>query len=658
MMLTKKSTSTSQLMDLPNLPGVKKDLSEINPKLYKEFKAATVPLDESFLQASISKVEEPSLDEYIQDPSKYDLLQKSLNPYPTCGVAFNDVYGGRYSLTAQKRDVLTKSRSLPYCSLDSAPSFVRNADMACRFLAYFDEKTIDNGREMTRARTVEIVFHAEDNTLEITEQKIRNSGIVQGKILKRHQVCKPNDRGEIVAGVIFTLSDFYAGAVLNIYSRSYVVVDCDRSTREYMEDLEIPFGESQPLPRHVYTHQSLRPPTNPNAKSITKKSEPPSVKGAGFYMYDKQTLRFYGVYDDTHSLYGDKIMVRLHYFLADNKMEVVADTSRNSGRDGLALPRLSKNSIPKSDDKFAITNANNTILQDGDPVEMYHWRDLFIGEYIQTASIRIRILDADRFTREFYEKAGIPLADKIVLPKIESKSYSMEEIMAKSQAQSDVKVEKGTGMNSVGAASGEKKDGQKATLNAGIILRFVARMDKPKREDVHRVFIIQMYLEDDNIQIMEPPVRNSGFKGGVFLTKTPVESSVGGRKVQATDLFIGAEIQLLSHKFIIFDADEFTLKYMEHRAYMWEVCDVPKIKAKLKSKAPVLRRRLLLDRDLPTKLVAPAELEALLMDPVLALGLVKQEVVTLFRSIRIDLGHKDDHTANIIPLTNILSIVQ
>ncbi len=123
--------------------------------------------------------------------------------------------------------------------------------MACRFLAYFDEKTIDNGREMTRARTVEIVFHAEDNTLEITEQKIRNSGIVQGKILKRHQVCKPNERGEIVAGVILTLSDFYAGAVLNIYSRSYVVVDCDRSTREYMEDLEIPFGESQPLPRHV-----------------------------------------------------------------------------------------------------------------------------------------------------------------------------------------------------------------------------------------------------------------------------------------------------------------------------------------------------------------------------------------------------------------------
>jgi hypothetical protein len=378
------------------------------------------------------------------------------------------------------------------------------------------------------------------------------------------------------------------------------------------------------------------------------------VKGTGFYAYDKQTLRFYGVYDDTYSLYGDKIMVRLHYFLADNKMEVVGDDSRNSGRDNFALPRLAKTGIPKSDDKFAITMANHTILQDGDPVEMYHWRDLSIGMYIQTGSISVKLLDADQFTRDFYSKHGIPLAPAIILPKIESQEYSMSDIMSKSIASSEIVVEQSTGMNSVGVASEAKKDGQKATMNAGIILRYVAKLDNPKREDVNRTFIIQIYLEDDSIQIMEPPVRNSGFKGGVFLTRTPVQSSLGGRCVAPTDLYIGVTIQLLSHRFVIFDADEFTLKYMELRGHMWSQCDQNLIRHKLFSRETVLKRVLLTIRDLKTKLVDIQELADILMNPKLDLGLVKHEVVALFRQIKADLNINDSK----IPLVSILNIFQ
>merc|ERR1711998_186958 len=99
-----------------------------------------------------------------------------------------------------------------------------------------------------------------------------------------------------------------------------------------MDENETPFGEPISLPTYTYVKQSLRPETNPNVRSITQKFEPPSVKGAGFYAYGDKTLRFYGVYDDTFSLYGDKILVRLHYFLADNTMEVMADNTRNSGR--------------------------------------------------------------------------------------------------------------------------------------------------------------------------------------------------------------------------------------------------------------------------------------------------------------------------------------
>ena len=582
------------------------------------------------------------------------MLNSSINPYPDEGVAYNDVYGGRYSIHSQKRDILNKSRSLPYCSLDTAPSFVRNNDTDLRFKGYFEETVVEKGYPTLKARAVEILFHAHDNTLEITEMKVQNIGIVQGKILKRHQVPKQLEDGTMSPESVFTVNDFFSGAKLNIYSRDYTIIDCDDFTRRYYDDLERPFGDALPLPSHAYKTGSLRPEKVEGVRSITQKFEPPSIKGAGFYAYGQKTLRFYGVYDDTYSLYGDKVFVKLHYFLADNTMEVVPENSRNSGRDNLGLPRLSKNGIPRSDDKFALTNANNTILQDGDPVEMYHWKQLQIGMAIQTASIQVRILDADHFTREFYKKNGLPLHDAIVLPKIESSEYDMSMKMEKAYSDAAVVPEDCVGMMAIGLQSEVPRDGEKLVKYSGMILRYVAKLDNPKIEDVNRVFIIQCYLEDDNIQIMEPPVRNSGFKGGVFLQKQRVISSECYRSVEPTDFYIGVNIQLLSHRFIVYDADEFTQKYMEARGYMWSMCDMNNIKSKLVAKSEILSRRLFMVRDLSSKQVTLEELVDFLMDPALELGLVKQEVFTLFRQTKHEL---DIYALDRLPLTAILNIV-
>lgn len=50
-----------------------------------------------------------------------------------------------------------------------------------------------------------------------------------------------------------------------------------------------------------------------------------------------------------------------------------------------------------------------------------------------------------------------------------------------------------------------------------ICLRFTAVPAKPKPEDANRKFILTFYLNDDSIQIYEPPTRNSGFSEGKFL---------------------------------------------------------------------------------------------------------------------------------------------
>ena len=53
---------------------------------------------------------------------------------------------------------------------------------------------------------------------------------------------------------------------------------------------------------------------------------------------------------------------------------------------------------------------------------------------------------------------------------------------------------------SVGLAPIEtKKDGAKLKQYAGVILRYVAKIDDPKPEDVDRRFIVQVYLECSTI---------------------------------------------------------------------------------------------------------------------------------------------------------------
>mmetsp|Transcript_4152 Transcript_4152/g.13000 ORF Transcript_4152/g.13000 Transcript_4152/m.13000 type:complete len:155 (+) Transcript_4152:1828-2292(+) len=77
--------------------------------------------------------------------------------------------------------------------------------------------------------------------------------------------------------------------------------------------------------------------------------------------------------------------------------------------------------------------------------------------------------------------------------------------------------------------------------------------------------------------IREPPQRNSGVVGGNFLAKMKLKHP-DGKLVTAADLVIGATLTLASHSFIILDADEATLKYMEQRPEQFPYSDHSAVK--------------------------------------------------------------------------------
>lgn len=60
-----------------------------------------------------------------------------------------------------------------------------------------------------------------------------------------------------------------------------------------------------------------------------------------------------------------------------------------------------------------------------------------------------------------------------------------------------------------------------------ICLRFTGVQANPKPEDANRKFIITFYLNDDSIQIYEPPTRNSGFSEGKFLERNQYKKDNG-----------------------------------------------------------------------------------------------------------------------------------
>lgn len=107
-----------------------------------------------------------------------------------------------------------------------------------------------------------------------------------------------------------------------------------------------------------------------------------------------------------------------------------------------------------------------------------------------------------------------------------------------------------------------KKDFSKLMANDRKVLRFGAKMDTTKPEDVDRWFILSYYLADDTISMYEPPRSNSGIAGGKFLERRRVENPSTGNYYTQNDFLVAASLEIYHHKFIITSADDYTRRYM------------------------------------------------------------------------------------------------
>ncbi|KAJ3051078.1 EF-hand domain-containing member C2 [Rhizophlyctis rosea] len=510
----------------------------------------------------------------------------------------------------------------------SVPAWVAFDRKVLRFYAYFQEAVHERREEQYRVRRVNIYFYLEDDSVHVSEPKTPNSGIPQGTLIRRHRIPKP----ESEHGQHYTVRDFNVGKEVTFYGRTFKIIGCDGFTRVcvtsseikvmlcYLQDCVTDIRPQDFLSAlNIQAPPNTLPPPDPytlNRLEILSRMKPtrprtPQTTLKKFLENDRRVLRFYCVWDDTTSVFGDLRHMVIHYFLSDDTIEIRESIPANSGRESNTLflrrcrlpkrPRLflyghdsskegSGGAAPPSGDKKGATET-----------EYFTDRDFTIGTVLHLYGRPFVICDCDEFTREYYrDKYGVEefnpvniedYAEDSVTPSKERLPYSpippdllpFPPTSLSSLAHPPAGVVPNSIESAVKALSqplipGTTKHNKKLSMYDGVVLRYSAKLKSTRQVDQDRRFVISLSVSDDGVSVFEPRTRNSGVLGGKFLERGRILKPGGeGRYYGCADFAIGAELTFFHHPFIITNADEYAIKFMDKHPEMFPLHHQQKI---------------------------------------------------------------------------------
>ncbi|NXD67336.1 EFHC2 protein, partial [Eolophus roseicapillus] len=485
-----------------------------------------------------------------------------------------------------------------------APAWVVFDKQVLSFDAYFEEEVPDKNQELYRIRHCKIYFYLEDDTIQVIEPRVKNSGIPQGTIVRRHRIpLPPPDEDQF-----YTIDHFNINIEVTFYARKYKITDCDQFTKNFLRKMGVRLNPPASLPGDPYTQERQKildsmTPFRPYERIDTLKQ---------FLEHDGHVLRFFCVWDDPESTFHDPRELVLHYYLSDDTIDIKEIVPVNSGQDAVPL-FLRRDKLPKHapvglyqpgtiTERTVLNVLGNLVGNKGRYIvdnrktgavhqEFYKDSDLKIGAVINVWGRKIILCDCDEFTKEYYRtKYGIedftPVPYKAPPPPKPEKTFppyngfgSEEDSLCSCM-----------GLILKPPAKDFKKFLEKDRIGMeSNILRFLAKLVTDSPIDKDRKLIISYFLSDDTISVFEHVQRNSGIRGGKFLERGRIKKpgqelfkSEPSEYFKAQDLFVGARVCFHGHNFLLVDADEYTLNYMEKHENEFSVADVGVILKKLK----------------------------------------------------------------------------
>lgn len=466
------------------------------------------------------------------------------------------------------------------------PAYVAFDKKVLRFKGFFKESVPESSSEYYRVRYVDLFYYLEDDSMAIVEPRVENSGLPQGKLIRRQRIPK-NDVGDF-----WTWKDLNIGMNLGCYGRVFHLYDCDQWTRGWLESegIEVNDPESNGAPADPYSESRKQA----EASKTTVLGPSDMDKLRKFLELDRKVLRFYCIWDDRDQMFGEIRKFILHYYLVNDTVEVRELHHPNDGRDPFPI-LISRQRIPKN--RYDVDSTFPAVvmeLSDKEIKDYYTPVDFDIGKTVQLYNRRFFLYDCDNFTKAYYWK-NFGRTDFTAIS-VDRRGNIITQSQ-ESQVERDDNLKEMAPYNGYGTLEDSmqscqtlipqppRKDFIKMLDNDGLVLRFEAILDNAKPEDKGRRFIISYRLSDDMITIYEPPVKNSGQIGGKFLERTRVAKpgSTPERPIfyGPQDFYIGAAVHVFRHRFVITSADMFVLKYMEQHPTQFPAQTVESLREKL-----------------------------------------------------------------------------
>uniref|UniRef100_A0A671FYU8 EF-hand domain-containing family member C2 n=1 Tax=Rhinolophus ferrumequinum TaxID=59479 RepID=A0A671FYU8_RHIFE len=463
-----------------------------------------------------------------------------------------------------------------------APAWVAFDKQVLSFDAYVEDKVRDTSQENYGIRYYKILFYLEDDTIQVNEPEVRNSGMPQGTFIRRHRISLPPPED----AQFYTVHHFNVNIDIVFYGRTFKIYDCDAFTKNFLKKIGVklnPPGQCPEDPSMKIWRKKLD-----CVKRLQPQESSDTLKQ--FLQYDRKVLRFFCLWDDSASLFGDRRELVLHYFLSDDTIEIIELLAHNSGRDALPF-FLQRRKLPKYVNGYVLDKYKLGKSEQ----EFYKDSDLSLGTTINVWGRKVVLCDCDEFTKTYYKnKYGIenftPISFKApLLPKIERKfppytGFGSEEDSLCSCI--GLVPKPCLHLRNVGKFMEKDSYG-----NTSGILRFLAKLITKPCANEGRLFIISYFLSDDTISVFEPTERNSVFNFRKFLKRMRVEKpgqevfkSELSEYIKAEDLYIGAKVNVNGHLFVVFSADEYTLKFMEENSDKFPLSNLELVLEKLKEK--------------------------------------------------------------------------
>ena len=312
----------------------------------------------------------------------------------------------KQSFSKFKMDDITPTRklgkSLAKEKKNLLPQWIKYDKKVLKFEGYFNEHVTESAYENWRIRPCTILYYLEDDSVHVIEKKYENSGLPKGDFIKRRRVKLFEDEPELTRELFW--KDLNLAKNIMIFGKKFRICKCDKFTQDFYEQNGIILNPPEDIPQIDFSSKYSNIDFEKINKNIAELKEYTEVGLGGghpnngleqFLENDRKVLRFdiswYDPYDKEEKKY------KLHYYLADNQIEVCEIKLNNSGKDN--FPKLlRKTKLPKDPQMTYCPGIEH-------PEEEYYTpKDLIIGNYIKIYNRNCKIFGCDEFTKDWYKK--------------------------------------------------------------------------------------------------------------------------------------------------------------------------------------------------------------------------------------------------------------